>query len=310
MRAAGWSVGRRVKCSAANSLTGTEFSRIIASLPSSDRRLDHTHSMTEPLRTNPPRAGHDDAEREARIEQLLLAGLDQYFAGRYEQAVDIWTRVAFLERGHGRARAYIERARRALAERQRESEELLHTGVAAYHAGDLASARDLLTRAVAEGGPNETALVFLQHLGRLEAAAQPNGAEPLTRASLPPQPGRPPAAATGWIATTLASVVVAAAILVFAVPVASWLAELPAAAPAAVTVAPAEPLPIVRPSELRIARARELFTAGRPHDALRVLAEIDAADPLRADADRVRADVQRELLASMPPQSLDGERPQ
>ena len=68
----------------------------------------------------------DRADREALIEQLLLAGLDHYFDGSYEQAVNVWTRVAFLERGHGRARAYIERARGALAERQRESEELLH----------------------------------------------------------------------------------------------------------------------------------------------------------------------------------------
>ena len=47
-----------------------------------------------------PRELADDADgvdRESRIEQLLLAGLDQYFAGRYEQAIDVWTRVAFLD---------------------------------------------------------------------------------------------------------------------------------------------------------------------------------------------------------------------
>ena len=129
--------------------------------------------MTEPLRTAPPEQGPaTDAEREALIERLLLAGLDHYFEGRYEQAVNVWTRVAFLERGHGRARAYIERARGALAEQQRESEELLHTGVEAYKAGDLRTARDLLTRAVAEGGANDTALMFLQRLGHLEGATQ------------------------------------------------------------------------------------------------------------------------------------------
>ena len=69
-----------------------------------------------------------DADRDARIEQLLLSGLDQYFAGHYQQAINIWTRVVFLERGHNRARAYIERARSALAERQRECEELVHNG--------------------------------------------------------------------------------------------------------------------------------------------------------------------------------------
>src|SRR5262245_18053501 len=53
------------------------------------------------------------AERDARIQRLLLAGLDQYFANLYEQAINLWTRVLFLDRHHSRARAYIERARSA-----------------------------------------------------------------------------------------------------------------------------------------------------------------------------------------------------
>ena len=53
-----------------------------------------------------------DAEREARIEELLVSGLDEYFAGRMDHAVNIWTRVLFLDRANDRARAYIDRARR------------------------------------------------------------------------------------------------------------------------------------------------------------------------------------------------------
>src|SRR5687767_13127923 len=126
--------------------------------------------MSEPFRTPSSPSAGTEAEREELIEKLLLAGLDHYFEGSYEQAVNVWTRVAFLERGHGRARAYIERARGALAERQRQAEELLHQGIEAYEAGNLPSARDLLMRAIADGGANETALVFLQRLGRLQAA--------------------------------------------------------------------------------------------------------------------------------------------
>lgn len=255
--------------------------------------------MTEPLRTDPSNAGPlSEADRDARIEQLLLSGLDHYFAGKYEQAIDIWTRVAFLERGHGRARAYIERARGAIAERQRESEELLHTGVAAYHAGDLESARSLLTRAVDEGGANETALVFLQRLGRLEAvselssADQPAGA-PDTHAHKPgtDRPG------TRWLVTIAASAALAGAILVSALPIASWLAELPVDAPAA-RPAPIEPLPIVRASEVRLGQARDLVASGRPHDALRLLDTIDLADPMRPEADRLKAAVQRDLIGA------------
>ena len=83
--------------------------------------------MSDPLRTDGP-SSIDPAhvpDRDAKIEQLLLAGLDHYFGARYDQAIAVWSRALFLDRNHARARAYIDRARNALAERQRESEELL-----------------------------------------------------------------------------------------------------------------------------------------------------------------------------------------
>ena len=84
--------------------------------------------------------GLSAAERDTRIEQLLLAGLDHYFAGEYERAISAWTRVLFLDRGHARAKAYIERARGAIGERQRESDELLHRGVDAFNRGETEEA--------------------------------------------------------------------------------------------------------------------------------------------------------------------------
>src|ERR1044071_10088187 len=104
--------------------------------------------MTEPQRTDFKTPAAADPERATRIEELLVSGLDHYFAEDYEQAINVWTRVIFLDREHDRARAYIERARKAIAERQRQSEELLHEGVDAYRTGNVERARDLLTRAV------------------------------------------------------------------------------------------------------------------------------------------------------------------
>lgn len=253
--------------------------------------------MSDPLRSEHGSAPLlSDAEREARIEQLLLSGLDQYFAGRYGQAIDIWTRVAFIERGHGRARAYIERARSALAERQRECEELVHTGVAAYHAGNLDEARALLTRAIDEGGLSDTALTFLQHLSRLDRAGAHVQVSAGDRSD---QMDKSTARPTRWSTTILASAVAAAVIFLAAIPVGSWLADLPINAPAAVPVAP-EPLPVIRPSDLLLARARVLSADGRLRDALRLLDRIDLADPARADGDRLKSDIQRMLLATVP----------
>src|SRR5687767_425980 len=167
--------------------------------------------MSEPFRTPSSPSAGTEAEREELIEKLLLAGLDHYFEGSYEQAINIWTRVSFLERGHGRARAYIERARGALAERQREVEELVHAGVEAYHAGELEAARELLTRATAQGTPSDTALLFIDRLRRVDDMTKPP-----TAASDPPPsavvPGiQRPAAPWTWLTTVVASVVVAAA---------------------------------------------------------------------------------------------------
>src|SRR5438876_1321676 len=110
-----------------------------------------------------PEAG-SNADRDAKIEQLLLAGLDHYFAGQYDQAINVWTRALFFDRSHARAHAYIERARRAQAERQRESEELLHTGTAAYRSGNVKEARRLLQAALDAGAPLELAFPMLERL--------------------------------------------------------------------------------------------------------------------------------------------------
>src|SRR6185503_8780559 len=198
-----------------------------------------------------------------RVEQLLLAGLDQYFAGRYEQAIDVWTRVAFLDRRNSRAKAYIDRARGLVAERQREVEALVQEGVTAYHAGDLATARTLLTRAVDRGGHSDTAQLFLERLQRSELlpGVPATAARQTVRREVPARP-----ALWGWLLTAAVCAGLAALILVAARPVASFVAELPIAMPAAVP-APVEALPIARPSDRVLAQARELRDQGRAAEA-------------------------------------------
>src|SRR5512146_640542 len=120
--------------------------------------------------SSPDEARANWQDRSAKIEELLLAGLNYYFAGDHDRAINVWTRVLFLDRGHTRARAYIDRARGALAERQRESEELVQRGMAAFDQGDSASARELLSAAVARGGPHDVAFALLERLNRLDAA--------------------------------------------------------------------------------------------------------------------------------------------
>lgn len=269
--------------------------------------------MSHLLPTDPVRGPGlaDDAERSARVEQLLLSGLDRYFAGQYDDAINIWTRVSFLERDHDRARAYIERARRALAERQRESDEVLERGVDAYHAGDMDAARTLLTQAIEEGGASDRALVFLGRLGRL-GLPPPAASAAGVSAGGPAHASSPAAipAASGrlWV---LAAVLAAAAVAAGAgwAVATGWPAGGGATAPRAVAAPVGDPLPMVRVSDTTLDRAAFLYGNGELRAALAVLAEIDGADPLRADADRLRAAVQQALLAEAAAPSGPGATP-
>jgi tetratricopeptide (TPR) repeat protein len=286
--------------------------------------------MSDPLRTDGTRAHDVESahDRDAKIEQLLLLGLDHYFAARYELAINVWTRALFLDRSHARARAYIERARSALAERQRESEELLQNGVAAFHRGDAVEARRLLQAAIEAGAPAEEALAVLERLNRLEPPVQapvapPSGGTLRRRAPLVAAAATP---SVGGVLVASLLGLVALGVGGYAawsrrvdwnalVDVARSLGRVdPPNAKAALPVARETSLALPRRGEETLARARGLAAGGHLHEALASLDEVRATDPQKADADRLRGDIQRQLLtlssvtAAAPPDREKGER--
>jgi tetratricopeptide (TPR) repeat protein len=268
--------------------------------------------MSDPLRTKPINehntASIDGAaDRDAKIESLLLSGLDHYFASDYAQAIDVWTRALFLDRQHARARAYIERARSALAEQQRESEELLHNGVAAFERGEIDAARQLLNAAVQRGGAHEVALAFLTRIDRINAAAPVAPAPSAAPVRLPLRPAVAPAGRRRSRSWNVLLVMAFLAVAAFAL--ASWdqwevvIPRLNSGPEAGLAPVPTiqDPLIIPRSSESAIERARLLFESGRLYDAMRAVDLIRPTDPLRGDADKLKAAIQRELLAHLPP---------
>jgi hypothetical protein len=276
--------------------------------------------MSDPLRTEPSRAGElaPDADREAKIEQLLLAGLDHYFTARYEHAINIWTRALFLDRSHARARAYIERARSALAERQRESEELLQSGVAAFDRGEGEEARRLLHAAISQGAPTDQALVVLDRLNRLEQGTAPPAAVVATRPGVRAL-GLPNVRFGGsraaWAALGLLTLVIFAAAAFGAGAFRSdWrrmldrrpLPPAPLGNWTAADVGPSLP----RRGELALARARALASGGRLSAALAALENVRVTDAEKAEADRLKTEIQRQLIALATVAPASAEPPQ
>lgn len=260
--------------------------------------------MTEPLRSDLESAA-GERDRDARVEELLLSGLDHYFCGRHELAINVWTRVLFLDRGHARARAYIERARSAVAERQREGEELIQNGAAAFQRGDADAARQLLASAVERGARTDEALALLDRIDRLEAAAiRSPHSDPFGTGIHPHQAlvrtGQTARPRMLWIAAGVAAGVCAGAIgltILWSRGV-SWVPIGPPAAVPPRVASPVEPLPVPTPAEVWVARARTLHGKGRLREALTALDAVRPDDPVYVEAQGLRADIQRQLLAA------------
>jgi tetratricopeptide (TPR) repeat protein len=256
--------------------------------------------MTDSLRSTRLSSPADVHERDARIEEFLLAGLDHYFAEQYELAINVWTRVLFIDRGHARARAYIERARGAIAERQRKGDELLHTG-AALDRGDAGAARRLVASAVEHGASSDEALTLMARIDRLEAAAQPPIVpirhEVASTGSVRPT-GAPSSARLKWIGVGVcAGVVLCAAALAGFLQgaLSSPLFGRPDSLPVSTLNAP---LPVPSTAEIALTRGQSLFARGQLHEALAVLRDVPDGDPLRARADELVGAIQRQLLAA------------
>jgi hypothetical protein len=261
--------------------------------------------MADPQQSGPRRPGAlPGADDESRIENLLVAGLDHYFAGEFEEAINLWTRVLFLDRNHDRARAYIDRARSAQAEQQRISEALVHQGLEAFDRGEVSRARALLSDALDQGASHDVALGVLGRIDRLDVGTRPSAPaaqssrKRAARKPLSADPNQRRGTIAMWWITAAAIVIVAAMAFVLVAP--NGLAWFPVQAttgtPAAL-VTPPLPIQVPSPTETYLVRARSLFASGKLRDALRALDHIPAADALRPDAERLRADIQRELLA-------------
>ena len=241
----------------------------------------------------------DAVDRDSQAEALLVDGLDRYFNGRYEDAIHLWTRVLFIDRSHARARAYIDRARSAMAERQRHADELLATSRALLDRGQPAAARQLLSEVVASAGEDEHASALRIRLERVERAHAGTASLP---AAAPPRP----APVRGWSWPRHSRAMASPTLLVLAAVVAGgiltpavqqWLALGPRPEVLRPAAGPVK-LPVLSSAEVALVRARTLFDRGRLAEALAELDRMGVESPVRPAADALRMEIQQLLLAN------------
>jgi tetratricopeptide (TPR) repeat protein len=237
--------------------------------------------MPEPRRHGPVHLS-GAADRDGQAEALLVDGLDRYVEGRYEEAIHVWTRVLFIDRSHARARAYIDRARTALAERQRHADEMLHATGESIARGDADHARRLLSEAVEAAGDDERAASLRLHLERLERVQIPsdvrNGHRPAVVDAVP-------------VLGALGLAIVSSG------PLREWLI-LRRATPTLATRTVVEPPTVLSASEVAFVRARTLFGRGRLAEALGALDGVTPGSEYRAAAEVLRVRIQQLLLAT------------
>ncbi len=252
--------------------------------------------MTESKRL--PLSHQDEASlRDRQIDTLLDDGLDRYFAARYEEAIHLWTRVLFLDRNHARARAYIERARTALAELQRRSDELLQASRDLLEQGETEAARHLLSQAVAASGDDLQAAALRMRLERAERVRS-LGAEVAEVPDAPEAPGGSLWGRAPWrtfgIGMALVLAVGAGSVFVL-----SW-GDPQTAYDGGIAPAPAaSALPVLSSSEVALVRARTSVARGRLSEALRDLDRVGLESPDRPAADQLRIEIQQLLMASV-----------
>ncbi len=262
--------------------------------------------MVDPrrLESEPVLDSRDAADRDSRAEALLVDGLDRYFNGRYEDAIHLWTRVLFLDRSHARARAYIDRARTALAERQRRAEEMLQASRDLLEQGQTAAARDLLTEVVAASGDDEQVSALRLRLERVERVHAT--VQPLADMTSTPAAPAPAEAVPGWLWPKRSRSVMAIgagatgcvllALTLSSAGVQEWLG-LRSAREGLRPAVGAAALQVLSGGEVALVRARTLVDRGRLAEALQALDRVSPDSVQRPAADRLRADIQQLLLA-------------
>jgi tetratricopeptide (TPR) repeat protein len=99
-----------------------------------DRETDFKSAEIDDRQQQSPDASSRSSELFRQAEELFRSG-------HYHRAIHVWTRILFIDRGNSEAKLRIERAKEALAERQRSLDAEIAEATALFDGGEIDGAR-------------------------------------------------------------------------------------------------------------------------------------------------------------------------
>ena len=290
---------------------GSIILRSLTDRPACPRRFAATGSDDRPASFRPaPRSGRSAGTRQRRADREPSARRPRSLFRRpaRARAISVWTRVLFLDRGHARAKAYIDRARSASPNGSAKATSCCIPAPPLSIAATPARHARLLTSAVERGASHrgsarparaaEPARARQRRRRRRALDPRRGRAATITRIRVVAGPDRAGSSRATWLAMgVLAGLAAAGVVAWVALARPDWLPVH--AAPIAVRARcwPSEPLPVpARGGDGADARAPAL--RGRPFArCARGRSTPSAmAIPFAREADELTAMIQRRLL--------------
>jgi tetratricopeptide (TPR) repeat protein len=266
----------------------------------------------------------DTPEAPPKSSELLRQGDELYLLGHYHEAIHVWTRILFLDRGNPDARLRIDQAKDAVAERQRRLDSQVAEASGLFESGEIHEARARVRSVLALDGRHSEALHLESAIEALDRrndperetspaahppAAMPAASPPGVVFRVPKGPRRPSARAGRPVTSRFQmTAFVLVALLLFASSLLYLQVNWDSIVSDGASRAPAGPTmtPVVLPdrlaasvpdlSQLRYYNGERLFAQGRYREALRELSLVDRDSKVMSSARSLILRIEDRLL--------------
>ncbi|HPR64287.1 MAG TPA: hypothetical protein PK014_08695 [Thermoanaerobaculia bacterium] len=209
-----------------------------------------------------------------RIKALIDEGDNHFHAAKFQEAIDVWSRIYLIDMNSTAANERIEKAKEAMAESERKIEEIYTIAVSLFDQNKVEEAKAKFEEVLQHQPQHLQARSYLQ---RIQAAAAPKVEEAVKAEPAEEESFLPPAAAEipeelprKKKTPVLAAIIGAVIIIVAAIIVVSKFMPSDSG----------KDKPAKLTADILIEHAEQLYQLGKVDEALQKLNEIEPTDPL------------------------------